>query len=204
MQLGVAGRLHGRELHADDELVGRHVHGEQVLEEAAGLHDPPAFGPFEVNIGVERRHHRGHVCRRVGVRQTAADGAAVAHLRIADRLGALGHHWTPLVQQRRGGDLVVHGAGADHDLAVALADAGEVGDAADVDEELRLAEPQLHQRHQAVAAGDELAGAAGGRDPGQCVVDRGRAYVVECRRNHALPPWPELCRRPGPEPCRGP
>jgi hypothetical protein len=48
--------------------------------------------------------------------------------------------------------------------------------AADVDQSLRLAEAQLHQRDQAVAAGEQLA-AAVARQLRERVVDRGRALV---------------------------
>ena len=59
---------------------------------------------------------------------------------------------------------MVDGAGADLDLAVLLANAGKARDARDVDEQLRLAEPELHQRNEAVAAGDELGVAVGGAE----------------------------------------
>ena len=61
------------------------------------------------------------------MREAAAERAAVAHLRIADRRGGLGDDRALLLQQRRRGDVVVHGAGADLDLAVRLADAGQSG-----------------------------------------------------------------------------
>ena len=73
--------------------------------------------------------------------------------------------------------------------AVALVDAVQVRNAADVDQHLRLAQAQLHQRHEAVAAGDELAALAGRRQLRQRIVERGGARVFECRRDHAWPPW---------------
>ena len=42
------------------------------------------FGPFDVDLGVERQHHRRVVGRRIGVREAAAERAAIADLRIAD------------------------------------------------------------------------------------------------------------------------
>ena len=50
----------------------------------------------------------------------------------------------------------MHGRGADLDLAVLLVDTGQARNARDVDERRRLAEPQLHQRHEAVPAGEQL------------------------------------------------
>src|SRR4029450_11876568 len=60
-------------------------------------------------------------------------------------------------------------------------------DARDVDQRRRLAESQLHQRHQAVPAGQQLA--AGVFELPDRVFDRRRAVVIECRRDHAWPPW---------------
>ena len=41
-----------------------------------------------MDLGVERQHHGRHVGRRIGVRDAAAQGAAVAHLRVADLAAA--------------------------------------------------------------------------------------------------------------------
>ena len=110
-------------------------------------------------LGVERQHHRRIVGRRIGVREAAAERAAIADLRIADRRRRVGHHRALLRSSRRRRHVVMHRRGADLDLAVLLADAGQLRNARDVDERRRLAEPQLHQRHQAVAAGEQLAAA---------------------------------------------
>src|SRR5215471_15827495 len=81
------------------------------------------------------------------------------------------------------------GARTDLDLSVFLADAGEPRYPRDVDQDLRLAEPKLHQRHQAVAAGDELSLAIGSAQLRQRIVERGGPAVFERRRDHARPPW---------------
>src|SRR6185295_7303233 len=94
-------------------------------------------------------------------------------------------------------------ARADFDPAVLLLDPGETWNPRDVDQNRRLAETQLHQRHEAVPAGDQLA-AARCLQLRQRIVDRGGTLIVERRRDHATPPWPEPCRRPWPELCRGP
>ena len=52
----------------------------------------------------------------------------------------------------------------------------EPGDAPDVDEDARLAEPQLHQRHEAVAAGKELP--ARRLELGDRLVNRGSRWYV--------------------------
>src|SRR5262249_12070111 len=91
--------------------------------------------------------------------------------------------------QARGRHLVVHGGGADLDRLALLPDSRQPRNPRDVDQDARLAEAQLHQRHQAVAAGDEFSGAAGGAEFREGVVERRRAHVIERRRNHARPPW---------------
>ena len=45
---------------------------------------------------------------------------------------------------------------ADGDVVAVVADVRQVAQAADVDEHARLGQAQLHQRQQAVAAGEEL------------------------------------------------
>ena len=56
------------------------------------------------------------------------------------------------------GVLDVHVAGerADRDVVAGVADVRQVAQPADVDEHRRLGQAQLHQRQQAVAAGEEL------------------------------------------------
>ena len=86
----------------------------------------------------------------------AADRAAVTDLRIADMAGGMGQQRRVLVQQIGGLDVAVAGEGADRDVVAAVTDVRQVGDAADVDQHRRLGQAQLHQRQQAVAAGEEL------------------------------------------------
>ena len=65
------------------------------------------------------------------------------------------------------------------DLAVLLADVGELGEVVDVDQVLGVREPQLHHRQQAVSARDD---ARLGAEPLQrCdrALDAGRALVLE-------------------------
>ena len=84
-------------------------------------------------------------------------------------------------------------------LPSALADAAQARDAGDVDQRLRLAQPQLHQRNEAVAAGDAACLAAGRRQLRQRIVERRGALVVECRRNHAWPPLDDAPQLLGPQ-----
>ena len=59
-------------------------------------------------------------------------------------------------QQRRRFDVAVRRHGADRDRSAGVANVGQVGDAADVDDHAGPREPQLHRRNQAVSAGQHL------------------------------------------------
>ena len=73
---------------------------------------------------------------------------------------------------------------ADGDVVAGVADVRQVGDAADVDEHARLGEAQLHQRQQAVAAGEELGIVAVLADEADRLVGGAGTDVVEGGRNH--------------------
>ena len=77
--------------------------------------------------------------------QGAADGAAMAHLGVADLAGSVGQQRDLPGEQIAGVDGVVPGERADGDLVAVLADEGEVGEAGDVDEHGRRGQAQLHQ-----------------------------------------------------------
>ncbi len=89
-------------------------------------------------------------------------------------------------QQRRGGHVVVPGERADRHVGALVADVGELGDPAEVDQHGRRGEPQLHQRQQRLAAGQVLGvlavlgrqgkGLVHGRGPG---VGKRRGYHLD-------------------------
>ena len=124
-----------------------------------------------MDLRIERQQDGRHVGRRIGVRDTAAQRAPVADLGVANACGGLGHGRAPGLQDGRRRDVVVYGRGTDDDPAISLVDALQVGKMADVDQRLRLAQAQLHQRHQAVSAGDELAAFARRRQLRQRIVE---------------------------------
>ena len=78
-------------------------------------------------------------------------------------------------------------AGADGDPVALLLDVRELGDAADVDEERRPGEAELHERQEGMTAGQDL-GVLGLTEQPDRIVDRRRDLVVEGSRNHAPPP----------------
>jgi hypothetical protein len=96
------------------------------------------------------------VVGRVAVGDVAADGAAVAHLRVGDQPGRLAQQRHPPLQDRRRDEVVLHRHRPDADGVAVLADATQFVDAVEVDQVRRLGEAQLHHRQQAVAAGQQL------------------------------------------------
>ena len=87
---------------------------------------------------------------------------------------------------------------ADVQLAVALLEHVEAGDAVHVDERARLRRAELHQLHEALAAGEHLR-AVPLREQLDRLVDGLRRVVLERRRLHgtvttSLPFAPVACR----------
>src|SRR5262245_5188332 len=143
-----------------------------------------------MDLRVEREDRGRVIRRRIRVRQTASERAAVAHLLIADRRSGLGEHRARVAHDRGRRHLVMDRAGADFDLVANLADARQPGNPRDVDEELRLAQPQLHERHEAVAPGNQLARGFAVAQLLDRLVERCRARLYYRCVNMARPPSP--------------
>ena len=139
-----------------EDLVLADVGHQQVLEEVARGDRAGAGRGLQVDGGAEQDEHRGYVGARVGVGDVAADRAAVADLGVADVAGGLGEHRAVRGENVGSRDLGVGGQRADPDRAARLGDALEFIETADVDDDGRLRESQLHHRDQAVAAGHQL------------------------------------------------
>ena len=166
------------------DLVGRDVGLERTLEEPVESHRPLATRRAQDGRVVERQQQRWQVRRWIGVADRSADRSAIAHLDIADTFDAVPCE----IELRIGQRLGICRQGADLPAAVGrrLVDP-QLVELADVDELGRLREAKLHERQQAHPTGDDLGIAAGQRT--ECVVERRRALVVECRRDHAWPPF---------------
>ena len=82
---------------------------------AAAISRRPA-GPWTTSVRIQRQHRRRQVGRRVGVGERAADRAAVADLRVADRPAACGEQWRLGGQQRGPRRRRVTGQRADRDV----------------------------------------------------------------------------------------
>ena len=80
----------------------------------------------------------------------------MAHLRVAD-FGGRGRQQRHVLPQHVAVlDVVVAGEPADGDVVARVADVGELGHVADVDEHGGSGQPQLHEREERVPAGEEL------------------------------------------------
>ncbi len=148
-QLHIAGRLRDPEAEAGEDLALSERGLEQPEEEIVGG-DLALAG---LQDGAQRHHRRRIVGRRVGVGDRAADGPAVAHLRIADAIGQAGEGRDRLPHQRRGGHVGVAGHGADPQGPAVPPDAGQGLDPGEVDQQGRARQPLLDRRQQRHAAG---------------------------------------------------
>jgi hypothetical protein len=151
-------RRHGRQLDLDQDLVGRERGAQQPGEEVLGLDPARAAPAARVHARAQRQHHRGQLGRGVGVGHAAAHGAAVADLHVRDagqglveQRRALGHQRALLGRALARGGADAHAAGR------ARLDERQPGHAVDVDQRGRLGQAEVHGRHQALAAGQDLA-----------------------------------------------
>src|SRR6185503_12429402 len=90
------------------------------------------------------------------MRYAAADSAFVSHLDVANVRRALRQQRTNLLQQIRRLYLVMRGHGSDTNLAVFLANIRKIFDTADIHEQRRLREAQLHGRNQTVSTSENF------------------------------------------------
>src|SRR5882672_6084661 len=74
---------------------------------------------------------------------------------VGDRAQRLVQQWHLLAHLRRPLHRRLPGRRADGDRAVVAAHVGQLLERVDVDQVLRLGEPEVHQRHQALAAGED-------------------------------------------------
>ncbi len=135
-------------------------------------------------VALSAMQDRRPVRRRVGVGDGAADRAPVADLRVADRGGHVVEERIAVADDRRLVDLAMGRPGADDEVVVGLGDAVEAGHVAQVDEQGRLGEPELDQREEAVAAGQQLGLAFAVLEDPQRLVQVPRTDVVELAGNH--------------------
>ena len=122
------------------------------------------------------------------MREASADGTAIAD-------GEMGHVTHRLVQDRK---LLCDEVGcfqnamprqrADADFVAIVADIGEIRNSIDINQDRRPKQPKVKHRHQALAAGNDLAVAAGIGQRLDCGLDAVRSKIIEWRRLHAQSP----------------
>src|SRR6266550_4782903 len=121
------------------------------------------------------------------MRDRAADRAPVPNLRVADPAGDVVEQRVMIDDGRVLMDLPMRRPGTDPKLVVSFDDAVETGDVPEVDQETGLSEPQLEERNQAVATGQQLRLTLALREDLQSAVQVWRPDIVEGCGNHARP-----------------
>ncbi len=174
------------------EQLPRLEHGlEQALEELADTELACAVGAPGDQGGIQREQYGGQVGGWVGVRDRAADGAAVPDLRVADLAGRVREQRHLAGQQFGMVHVVVPGQRPDRHVGAPVAYVGEVTEPAQVDDHLGSGQPQLHQRQQRMPAGQELGLLAVLRGQVAGFLRRAGPLVGERRRDHAG--TPDVC-----------
>jgi hypothetical protein len=114
------------------------------------------------------------------VGQAAADRAAVAHLRVADRRGRIDQRLVAL-QAGVAGDLIIGRERADAPAAALGGHAAQLTDIAQVDQQRGRRQAQLHHRQQAMAARQRLGLGVLRQRQQRLVQRRGRGILELCR-----------------------
>jgi hypothetical protein len=160
-ELLVRGGLGDGKGHGGDDFVFRQGAFEEALEEAVGV----VLAALGMDGGPQRDEGGGVVGRRVRVGDGAAEGAAVAHLGVADiarQRGQGGDRSLHLCGRR---DLGVGGRRADHQRIAFAPNALKLRDARQGDELGREGEVELHHGEQALAPAQKLGFVVVRQDP---------------------------------------
>ena len=140
------------EAHRGDDLALGQRRLIQALEEVIGG-DAAAVG---VDGRAQPQAGGGIAGGRVVVGQAAADGAAVAHLAVADAAGQVRQRGDGRGEVLRRGHRGVRRHRADADLAVSDGDAFQIGQCAEVDQRFGGSQAQLDRAEQGLPPRDQL------------------------------------------------
>ena len=157
---------------------GRERTGDEVLYSDR----PGARGRLKQELAAERDQYRRHVRGRIGVGEASADRAAIPHLKVADPLRAL-------VQRYESGsrelgcsrELVPRRKRSDVEIVAASLDTAKL-ERADVDEQRRPGDAELHHRQKRLPSGDRLRVRLGKEL--ERLVERRRTRIPERGRDH--------------------
>ena len=119
------------------------------------------------------------------MRDAATDGAPVPDLPVSDERRGEHRERPPLRDERRDLELVrpCHRT-EDEAAVVVLAHVRQVADPIEIDQQRGLREAKGQQRHQTLAAGEQLRLVAAGGEGSDRLLDRGRCRVLELGRLH--------------------
>jgi hypothetical protein len=168
-----------RDLERDDELVGLERGRVRPEEELPGG-DRAAPSPRRGDHArVEGERARRQLRGGVGVGEAAAEGAAVPDRLVADVRGGAREERGVLGDDRGLRELAVQRERAEAQHALLHGDAAQDLEPPDVDERRRPGEAHVHDRDEALAAGDGTRLAGPRREQAQRLVEAGRAQVLE-------------------------
>src|SRR5438067_4116039 len=180
-----------RQTQLDDQLVIRQRRRKRAGKEVAGADGARAFWPSGHDLSIASDRDTGQLGRRIGVREAAADRAAIADLVVRDVL----HRCH---QQRLRGlealvvlDVAPAHARAEPHAICADRDAGELVQLAEIHEQRWRAEAKGERRDQALAARERLGSGVGGEEA-QRLGKRCRCCIVEARQLHCSGRMPAI------------
>src|SRR3979490_2344249 len=115
----------------------------------------------------------------------SADRAAIADRAIGNVAGDAPHSAARNVRNASSLDVGVRNARPENELIAATLDLPEFGKTRDVDDQLRLYQPQIEHRTQRLAAGDDPGGCFGRTEDGKRCLQIAWAFIAERSRLHA-------------------
>ena len=155
--VGVAGAgSEGRDQDGGEDFVFSQRGHVGAVEKVYRLDLARALGALQLKGGIQGHGNCGVVVARVAMGDVAANGAAVANLRVSDQQRRFDQQGQVFLQQGGGNQLVLRGHRANADDAAAFADAAQFGNAVDINQHAGLGKAQLHHGQQAVAASEQL------------------------------------------------
>jgi hypothetical protein len=139
--------------------------------------------------GIDGQADRAQLGAGVGVRQAAADRAAIADGGVRDQRQRLGHDGAALPDQGGALQRALPGHRPDGQPAVGPGlDVVEVAERVEVHQQLGTSQPQVHQRDQALPARQHLAVVSGLAQRGHGVVNIDGPVILERSWLHRLLP----------------
>ena len=115
-----------------------------------------AGGADGAELGIIDQRHGRQLGGGIGVRQRAANGAAIARLAMPDMAQRFRQQRAISRDLGRGLELALAHHGADAQPAVDHRDAAQIGDAAEIDQMVGDDVAKIHHRHQRLPARQEI------------------------------------------------